>query len=107
MVATNKRFGKRNMINFEISAGYMWRRPYYLPLGDGSTKEMSNGYLWNRSNGFIAESVSLSYSYMITNYLSIGVKARAYTFNNTAQADGKNPFIDKWNISLCLTALRF
>lgn len=107
MVTTNKRFGKRNMINFEISAGYMWRRPYYLPLGDGSTKEMSNGYLWNRSNGFIAESASLSYSYMITNYLSIGVKARAYTFNNTAQADGKNPFIDKWNISLCLTTLRF
>ena len=107
IVATNKLFGKRSMVNFALGAGYMSCRPFYKVGEGGSVEEVSNGHIWSRSNGFIAENATLSYHYRLDNNLAVGIKARAFTFNNPVQADGRRRFIDMWNISLCLTTLRF
>lgn len=82
-------------------------RPYYKEGEGGTVEEVSNGYIWSRSNGFIAENATLSYHYLLNNHLAIGLRGRAYTFNNPVQPDGKRRFIDMWNVSLCLTTLRF
>lgn len=94
MIGMCKIVGKHHFFDGELSVGA-------VAVG-GKTEGFDLGAV--RTMG---ESVSLCYSYRITNSIALGIQGRAYTFNNPVQSDGKKRFIDLWNVALCFTTLSF
>lgn len=104
LVGLNKIVADRHLFSFNLGAGLMIDDTSYTRYDvSAGMKKMGYDYKF-----YLAENASVSYCYRFNNREALGIKVRAYTFNDwLTKKEGPKPFMPLWNVSLCWTVLVF
>lgn len=104
LVGLNKIVADRHLFSFNLGAGLVIDDTSYTRYNaSAGMKEPGYDYKY-----YLVENASISYSYRYNNRRAIGIKVRAYSFNDwLTKKEGPKPFVPLWNVSLCWTTLVF